>query len=392
MHYCRVILFFIFYLLLTTCYAQSDKFDFIALADIHFDPFTNCVGKKPCPLIEKLRNSTAGQWPAILVQYDIKPQEFKKDTGYRLLTSSMTAIKQVANTSHPQFMFVLGDSLGHEYRAKYKRYSSDASASGYQSFAHKTFEFLAKLIATNFPDTDIYTATGNHDSYQGSYYTKTSGQFFADQAVLWSSLIKDPSNQIAMQKQFSYAGYYSLVLSNPKNLRLIMLNTNLFSYKAKGKNLDAIATQELNWLHAQLQIAKNAHQRVFITMHIPQGIDIYATTHTKLFTLIRLWKPPYIQRFETELKQFSPEVAGIFAGHLHRNQFQILTYDEHEIPVINVTSISPIFGNQPGFRNITYFTNPIHLDDVATYSFPIGGGNAMASNDEKKDFIRGTSI
>src|SRR5207253_7985181 len=104
---------------------------------------------------------------------------------------------------------------------------------------------------------------------------------------------------------------------------------------------------------------------------------IYATTHTRLFRLTTLWKSEYIQRFEAELKQYSADIAGIFAGHLHRNQYQILTYDTHEIPVMNVTSISPVFGNQPGFRDISYFTHPIHLDDVITYSFPIGGGTAV---------------
>src|SRR5205085_10500244 len=138
--------------------------------------------------------------------------------------------------------------------------------------------------------------------------------------------------QLAMQKQFSNAGYYALQLPYAENLRLIALNTNLFSYKAKGKNLDSAAVSELNWLHAELQSAKNAHQRVFIAMHIPNGIDIYATTHTRLFRLTTLWKSEYIQRFEAELKQYSADIAGIFAGHLHRNQYQILTYDTHEIP------------------------------------------------------------
>jgi sphingomyelin phosphodiesterase acid-like 3 len=168
------------------------------------------------------------------------------------------------------------------------------------------------------------------------------------------------------------------VLPYPKNLRLIAMNTSIFSDKVKGKNMDGVALRQLNWLHMQLQQARSSHQSVFIIMHIPQGIDLYATKYTKLFRLVRLWKPQYIKRFEAELDQYSAEIAGIFAGHLHRNWFQVISEGDGEIPVIGVTSISPIFGNNPGFKSISYYTNPIHLDDFSTYSFPINGGSAFA--------------
>lgn len=385
MNYFRIIVSLFFCLLVVSTQAEplpQDKFNFMAFSDIHFDPFISCTGNKPCSVIVKLHNADAGQWPKILAQYDVKPQEFKQDTGYRLLTSALLAIKQVADTSHPKFILLLGDSLGHEYREKYKRYAGDKGV-GYQEFVRKTYDFLIKQLTVTFPSTDIYFAVGNHDSYQGSYYTKASGQFFTEVAPLWASLIHDATTRASMQKQFSYAGYYTLQLAYPDNLRLIVLNTNIFSYKGKGKNLNALAMQELQWLHKTLQAAKNAHQKVFITMHIPQGVDIYATTHTRLFRLITLWKPVYIKQFENIMQQFAPEIAGVFAGHLHRNQFQVLTYDnKYEVPAVNVTSISPIFGNQPGFRVIAYFTHPLHFDDVYTYSFPIGGGNAVAAKKE----------
>jgi hypothetical protein len=87
-----------------------------------------------------------------------------------------------------------------------------------------------------------------------------------------------------------------------------------------------------------------------------------------------LWKPPYIYLFQAEINQFAPEIAGIFAGHLHSDAFSILTVGEkHEIPMVGVTSISPIFGNNPGFKICIYSTNPLRLESYINYSYPLNG-------------------
>jgi predicted phosphodiesterase len=371
------LLFSIFLSVISVCSfaANTDnKFNVLAFADIHFDPFTGCLGNRTCPLIDKLRFSSAKEWPRILAMGDAEPQQIKQDTNYRLLTSALNNLQQAADANHPQFVLLLGDLMGHESRDKYKHFSGDKSAAGYQAFARKVFEFLTNEIAAAFPSLDVYTVVGNNDSYQGDYSIKPNGAFFHNTGVLWSGLIREPANQSAMQKQFSYAGYYSLVL--PHQLRLIAMNTNLFSYKARGRNIDDAAMRQLSWLHAELQRAKEANQAVFIIMHIPQGIDFYATDHTRLFRLVRLWKPQYIQRFDEELNQFSAEIAGIFAGHLHKNWFQVITENNHDIPVMGVTSISPIFGNDPGFKMISFDEDPVHLDHFSTYTFPINGAPA----------------
>lgn len=366
----RFLLFIILAVISFATHASSDTFNFIVLSDIHFDPYNDCVNKRPCPLIEKLRNNPAEKWPDLLRQYNIELPRFRENTNYRLLTSALSAAKNTAEKNQAKFVLVLGDSLAHGYRSKYKRFSTDKSAANYSSFARKTLEFLTRQLATAFPSIDVYNVVGNNDSYSGDYVIKPNSQFFNEAGNIWSRLIKNSAN---MQNQFSYAGYYSLTLQQPQNLRLIVMNTNLFSNKAKGNNLDSVASQELNWLHAELQKAKAANQVVLIAIHIPEGIDFYATRRTRLFRLFSLWKSQYIDRFQSELKQFAPQIKGIFAGHIHRNWFQVLDFDDGEIPVIGVTSVSPIFGNQPGFANISYFLQPIHLDSFSTYSFPLQG-------------------
>jgi len=371
---------------LCASFAYAGQFDFIALADIHFDPFTSCSGNKPCVLIEKLRRNPVEKWPDLFAHYSAPAKRFQ-DSNYQLLVSALSASSQIADKSHAQFVLVLGDFLGHEFRSRYKRYSSDKTASQYQLFTEKTLAFLTRELASAFPSLDIYTVVGNNDSYQGDYIIKPDGRFFSDAGRMWSGLIKNQHNKLVMQEQFSHAGYYSVVLPSPANSILIVMNTVLFSTKAKGRNLDKIASQELNWLHAQLQKAKEFHQGVFLAMHIPEGIDFYATKRTRLFRLITLWKPQYATRFQSELNQYSAQIAGIFAGHLHRNWFQMAKLDHAEIPVIGIISISPIFGNNPGFGRISYFTDPIRLDNVSTWSFPLYGTVWMQQTWRKDFFV-----
>lgn len=360
---------------------DANKINFLALSDIHFDPFTSCGRIKPCPLIVQLRNHAASQWPQILAKYDGYPPQFREDTNFSLLTSTFAAAKQAANTNHAQFVLVMGDAMGHEFRSKYQNFSGDKSRAGFLSFARKELEFLTMQLSAAFPDMDVYMTMGNNDSYRGDYATNVNDIFFNDASRLWSSLIRDSANRMSMQKQFEYAGYYSLSLPNPGKVRLIVLNSVLFSYKAKGKNTDKYALEELDWLHAQLQSAKDHQQHVFIIMHIPEGVDIYATLRTRLFRVITLWKPQYIQRFQSELSMFAPEIVGIFSGHLHSDAYQIMTFgDGHEIPMIGVTSISPIFGNNPGFKLCSYQVHPFHLDDFVNYSYPIIGSKIWSQS------------
>lgn len=361
--------------------SANTPLNFLSLADIHFDPFAHCENVKPCPLITKLRQASAAQWPSILSHLDIQPPQLKQDTNAYLLNSALAASKQAAIANQAQFVLILGDSLGHDYKREYKRFSGDQSGAGYRSFVRKTLEFLTQQLSLAFPSVDVYMAVGNNDSYQGNYITNADGLFYQDTANIWSNLIKSSSNREQMRKQFSHSGYYSVMLSKKANLRLIVLNTTLFSYKAKGKNLESEAIKQLNWLHAQLQAAKDRKEKVFIAMHIPEGIDFYLTLRTRVIRLMTLWKQPYIQRFETDIALFSAEIAGIFVGHLHSNWMQILSFNNNEIPEAGVASISPIFGNYPGFRVYSYSQQPLQLKSYINYDYELKSGQQWKMRD-----------
>ena len=364
----------VFFLLfaLNTSVSASDSPPrlFMTIADIHFDPFVNC-GWKTCPLIDKLKRASAQDWPAILQVNDKKMSGYGQDSDYLLLRFALKAAAEKAAAQHVQFVLVLGDFLGHDYRKKYKKYTGDTSRADYQLFVRKTFEFINAELAKAFPSTDVYMVPGNNDSYQNNYVSDPNGAFYHDMNALWPILIKNNLARSAMRNQFSTAGYYALTLPDQSNLRLIVLNSVLFSYKARGRNIDQAAQRELNWLDQELQAAKINHQKVILALHIPPEIDIYAGSRLKLFTFMKLWKETYIQRFQAEITRFAPQVAGILAGHLHSNWFHILTLNNQDIPITGTPSISPIFGNAPGFKIYSYSPNTLAIDNVETYYYPL---------------------
>ncbi len=353
---------------------KNNLMNFMVITDIHFDPYISCTNS-PCPLIQKLRAAPAKDWEGILAKYDTSPPAFRQDTNYSLLKSALTEFKKIAPAQQVQFILMLGDFIGHQSRDYYRLYSTDKTGTGYQSFIQKTLAFLTMQFTKYLPKVNIFAAVGNNDSYQNDYVADPNGKFFHDTSALWAGMIHDKTAKADMKKQFLTAGYYSIVIPKHPDMRIVMLNTNLFSTKAVGHNVDAAARAELNWLHTILDNAKKTNQHVLIGMHIPEGIDVYATLRVKLFTLIKFWDTEYQKRFQSELKNYAPQISAIFAGHLHSDWFQILTFNEKDqIPVVGTPSISPIFGNNPGFKIFSYSLQAKQLENYITYYFPLNSG------------------
>lgn len=350
--------------------------NFLTLADIHFDPFLSCGQTKPCELIDKLRKAPVKDWEALFAKMDVNLPRYGEDSNYPLLTSTLTAAKKIAASEQVKYVIVLGDLIGHDYRSDYLRFSSDKRGAGYRPFVLKTLQFLASEIHNAFPTLNVYTVIGNNDSYGGDYVTNGDGQFFRDTANVFAPLILSNENRSDMLKTYPMAGYYSVLLSKQLNLRLIVLNSSLFSYKAQGKNVTKTANTQLVWLHNQLEAAKKQNQKVFIAMHIPVGIDVYASLRIKLFTLLELWKSQYAAQFQAELKAYASQIDAIMAAHLHSDYFQILNLgNNNEIPVTGTPAVSPIFGNNPGFKVYNY-SNTTELQDFATYYYPLSTQHA----------------
>lgn len=377
MRFIKKIIISLFIFFIPLAYAESNQNDtpvrFLSLADIHFDPFIACH-KTPCPLIQKLRAADVNDWANIFTQFDNESAIYREDTNYHLLRSALNSAKNEADRAHAAFVFVLGDFLGHEYRSKYVKYSRDKSRSGYREFVKKTMQFLINELGQTFPNIDVYSVIGNNDSYQEDYFVEPHGQYLQDVAKQFASLVHDQKNHAAILQSLPEAGYYAVDLT--PTMRLVVLNSVLFSTNARGVHVEQTAKQELHWLHHQLETAKENHQHVLIAMHIPVGVDIYATSKIRLFTLIELWQTKYTKQFQAELTQFAPQITAVFSGHLHTDWFQEQTYNGSDIPMTGTPAISPIFGNNPGFKIYSYSPSTLQLGNFMTYYYPLSAEHA----------------
>jgi sphingomyelin phosphodiesterase acid-like 3 len=360
-------------LLLLVCHQTSYASDahgyenFLTVADIHFDPFAACGDSTPCLLIQQLENAPVSAWPGLLENSasGATPQ-YHQDTDYILLNSTLTALQVTAEKSHAQFIIVLGDSITHKFPEKYQRYTTGKSQQDYQQFVKKAESFVASELRKKFPTTDIYFSVGNNDSYHEDYVTKPGGDFFNDMSKEWGASIHNQIAREQMQHDFTTAGYYAVDIPQQRSLRLVVLNSNLFS--AIAPNMAADAATQFAWLEQQLQQARDQNQRTLIVMHIPVGVDVFSTLKKLSTPIVEMWRPDYTQRFNQDLQEYGETISGILSGHTHSDTLQVIELQNgHHIPFITTPSVSPIFGNNPGFKVFSYDTHTMNLEDYSTY-------------------------
>jgi hypothetical protein len=351
------------------------QFKFLSVADIHFDPFSSCnTSSKSCSIVDQLNKTPSTGWLAVFEEYrDQAGEAGYHDTNFPTFKAILKQMKSVSHEEHPTFVIILGDFLRHDYRQTYMKYSHTKTQKSYQSFVKKTFEFIAAEFAKTFPDIDIYPVIGNNDSYLSDYYNGLENQqLYRDIAVMWAPLIKSADNRQNFLKDFQKLGFYKITFTNAPSRELIILNSILFSVRAYGKNLQGLAITQLDWLNQQLLSAKKQHQFIMLAYHIPVGVDIFATIQNKLSTIIEFWKKKYSNRFGEELTKYKV-VTAILSGHIHIDTLQAITLKTFAGVPVNITpAVSPVFGNNPGFKIITSNVDTFAIIDSNTYFYSLG--------------------
>lgn len=368
------IIFFVVFFFTTKALSGEKSNGFLILTDIHFTPFSTCSkDTSPCPLIMKLEKSPVTEWTSILQQNDSPPINKRQDSNYVLFQSSLNAASTLAHQQHLQFILLLGDILGHNFRENYKLYSNDKTEQGYQAFIEKIQAFLFKKIAESFPRISVYYTIGNDDSDKEDYHLQSDTNFLKNISYSLISLIHEKENRQSMQKTFLHNGYYSIIIKN--KLRIILFNSVLCSRLAIYPGMDNAAHEQFQWLHQELMDARERKQSVWIAMHIPEGIDVFASEN--LFKIIKrlnnqpvsFWKQWCTDAFNHEIDAFSDNITSILTAHTHADWFQILPTPTKSIPMIGTPSISPIFGNNPGFKLYYYDTHSHELINSKTFYY-----------------------
>jgi sphingomyelin phosphodiesterase acid-like 3 len=315
---------------------------FLSVSDIHFDPFADPA------IVAKLEAADVPEWDAILASSTVTAfSSYGSDVNDPLLRSAIGAMQK--ELPAPAFVLISGDFLAHGFQKSYQQYATDKSQTAYTAFVTKTIAYVASHFRKAYPRVRIYPTLGNNDSDCGDYAVAPDSVFLANFRDVWRPLVGSRS----FGRRFPTGGYYHADLPGMRNIRVIALNTNFFSTYYKnpcGKPGPDPGLRELEWLDAELLLARVEHRRVWLLFHILPGVDVYDTlTYGGAcpgLTAETFWKDEYLQKYLRIVEAHRNTIIGSFAGHTHEDEFRIASGD-----FIHVTpSVSPVFGNNPAFE------------------------------------------
>lgn len=348
--------------------------NFLAISDIHFDPFSACAKNQiPCPFLEQLQLANFQQWEPLFEKTTQNPSIFGHDSNYALLKSTLQAAGDIAHSQHADFVLILGDSLVHHIANSYSYYFPQANPHTRRLFIKKTLQFLAFEFNKYLPNLSIYPILGNNDNGSQDYEVIANGDFLQDLAQSWKTLLHENRNQNQFVTVFPEAGYYSITPANSQGVNILILDSVLFSTRAANNAaMQQAATKQLRWLETQLQQASNRHERIWLAYHIPMGVNLHQYIRNPLDRLQTFWQDSFTTQFLALLKKYPTPIQAILSAHLHMDAFELITLDEHKkIPDDFVASISPIAGNNPSFKLFTYNTDHFELTDFIAYYLPL---------------------
>ncbi len=165
-------------------------------------------------------------------------------------------------------------------------------------------------------------------------------------------------------------GYYSAHLK-PK-LKLVAINSMLFSANPKNKAPEDQADKQLAWLEKQLASAHDKKESVIIATHIPFGKNVFDKGRKYL-------KEPYQTKLNDLVVKYSKNITGIICGHVHYEELKIMESQKGlEEIIISIPAMSTAEGNAPGIKEFhltkgafPYLSEagPWKIDNYQTLSF-----------------------
>jgi sphingomyelin phosphodiesterase acid-like 3 len=370
-------------LVLLTSTAQSrsgpSNHQFLIASDLHFNPFADPT------LVGELAAAPATGWEPILNRSQPAGYSpYGQDTNWWLLQSSLDAMR--ATLPRPALVMITGDLLAHGFPQKYAQAIHDTNREHYRAFVLKTIEFLGGELRQRFKKSQILLTPGNNDDECGDYQIAADGPFLSDTADLAQKLARAGAPFLDDWKAL---GSYSVQPRALHGVRILSVNSVFFSNKYQATNFanacspvdSSAATRTLTWLQSNLAQARHANQKVWLMFHIPPGIDGFSTMVQYLRmaagtqvsdvlcskAIVPMWKPVWTSRLEGIMQEYQSTIVASFAGHDHTDDFRVIHTGQAGGQFVLIDpAVSPIYGQNPSFRVVT-FDQGGGLADQSTY-------------------------
>lgn len=329
---------------------------FIALGDLHFDPFSGLTKAG----FAELMGAPLSEWPSRL-EHQPSPA-YGSDSPWSLIRGCLDDAR--ARLPDPDWVFIAGDVLAHEWADHYDRIAPRSRVddpAAFDAFTSRVVQFLADQLHERFPKAPILPVPGNDDSECGDYQVTPRGRFLAACAETWTPLAIRSADgdrrRIVFRKTAARGGYYTASLPHLPRHRLIALNTVFFAPQysnACGDPTETPAREEFRWLESMLTAAERADETVWLLMHLPPGIDSFETWRAK-GAVQPLWQPEMSAWFLKLVQRHSKRIQIAFAGHTHMDDFRLVQLGGRPVLLTKIIpGISPIYGNNPGYHLVTY--------------------------------------
>jgi sphingomyelin phosphodiesterase acid-like 3 len=345
-------------------------------SDLHFDPFADP------DLVTRLVQADVTQWHDLFAgseDHARKPSS-GKGTNHWLLESSLAQME--AQTPRPDLVLYTGDFLTHWFNETYATVSGDESETGLQAFIDKTLAYIVLRMSYYYPHTPVFFCLGNNDAYEDNYAVTPDSSFLRDSAqTLGPGLLKQTRHLTSFFETYPHGGHFEVYPCPTAGWRILSLNANFLSTHAPGHS-DAPAEAQLDWLDARLSEAGAAGDKIWLLLHIPPGVDVFATRMANDFSdsvpekIVPLMKEIHLARFKALLTQHASSVTAVLAGHIHRDDFRWLgTDNDAGASVLIVPSISPVYRNNPAYKVLDYDPDTFIIQDYETWYFDMLQGD-----------------
>ncbi len=346
-----------------TASASKPTVEALFVSDIHFEPFWD-----PSK-VDQLRAAPVGKWKAILEAPEAadRAQRFEQleqackvrvspDTSYELYASSLRAIS--TDASGAKFVVLSGDLMAHEFECKFTTLVPQAKPGEYRAFAEKTIEFVMQELRGALKGVPVYAALGNNDSDCGDYQLDANSAFLKATGENLTVDLRD-GDRVTALRTFAEGGFYSARLPAPlERTRILVLDDLFMSQRFEtcgGKDDQAPAASQIEWLKQQLDAARRNHYKVWVMTHIPPGVNIYSTV-TKGINVCSGGKPQMFLSSEAlpeAMAGYGDVIELAIFAHTHMDEMRLLKpasdAEARGVAIKMVGSISPIGGNNPSF-------------------------------------------
>ena len=298
---------------------------------------------------------------------------FGADSPYSLVHLSIAKSREILPT--PSYILVSGDMVGHSYNANSPNNIDPAKYKKFQG----VLENATNELVSAFPTTPMVFCIGNHDVYVRSQVPKAGSQFKREYYdwlyATWISNIPGNGQMDTAENRlsFSVGGYYYGDVGD--NLRVLSLNTNLWSGENPQSNDPEAAEAQMYWLEQQLVRAETNNYEVIILLHEPYGKFLSP------WGMQDFWWDSFLARYKSILVAHSDHVTITLCGHMHVSDIKV---NVGELPITNLFSpqdlfnnlivnraISPLLPNNPGITIYTFDSQshlPLYLEE---YTFPL---------------------